>query len=66
MVISGIDEKMEKSSNRRKHFYANSSSNAFASFRSRFRISSFLSGNDCPSGRIPLSARWVRFAMLLP
>jgi hypothetical protein len=35
MVISGIDEKMEKSSNRRKHFYANSSSNAFASFRSR-------------------------------
>jgi hypothetical protein len=25
----------------------------------------FLSGNDCPSRRIPLSVRWVRFAMLL-
>jgi hypothetical protein len=33
MVISGT--RWKRSSNRRKHFYANSSNNAFASFRSR-------------------------------
>ena len=33
MVIPGT--RWKRSSNRRKHFYANSSNNAFASFRSR-------------------------------